>query len=151
MPYKDRERQLEAMREWRRNNPKKHKEANDRWVDANRAYVNERLRNYKKNNTAYRISQTASANNAYAISKCKQYGCKVTNDPIELDAIRKLYRICKWATHLAGLKRGHPDSLEVDHIIPIISNGPHTIENLQIISRKENNAKNQGCVRNTKI
>ena len=63
------------------------------------------------------------------------------SDPEERALIRKGYRVAWWARHFSGLDRGHPEVIEVDHVVPKSRGGGARLGNLQLLTRRENQRK----------
>jgi 5-methylcytosine-specific restriction endonuclease McrA len=83
----------------------------------------------------------AKGRNKEAKRRCVKLGNIVATDKIELNNIRKLYRVMAYANHFIG-----EHTYEVDHIVPIAKGGSHTLDNLQIITAQENRSKNDKII-----
>ena len=57
------------------------------------------------------------------------------------DVVEKMYRIAGWANHFSGANKYSPDSVEIDHIVPISLGGTSHPDNLQYLTRSENCSK----------
>lgn len=97
-----------------------------------RNYMRKYMRNYRK--TPRRKAIEAHNN---AKRRCKKFGNIIATDENELNNIRKLYRVCAYANLFMD-----KHTFEVDHIVPIVKGGSHTLNNLQILTAEENRAKN---------
>ena len=62
-------------------------------------------------------------------------------DQRERALIRKGYRVAWWARHFSRLDRGDPEVIEVDHVVPKSRGGSARLENLQLLTRRENQLK----------
>ena len=141
--------QRAAVREWRKGNLEKAKEAHLRWRRENPSKARELARQYAenwriKNPDKAKIKNRKNHQTQYAkkpeyfAEKARRRKFKLQHFPmrkIEKMMCRNYYLTARELTEQTGIKH------EVDHIWPIAKGGPHLPWNLQVLTAEENRRK----------
>ena len=62
-------------------------------------------------------------------------------DAHERRLIRKGYRVAWWVRHFSGRARDDHHAMEVDHVVPKSRGGCARLDNLQLMTRRDNQLK----------
>lgn len=87
----------------------------------------------------WRVMKRAIDAHRDAVKRCHLYGGKVVEG--DQEALKDLYRMVKKTNIRSGLHGTHPDAFVLDHKVCLADGGDHSIENVQIISFRENQMK----------